>query len=83
MDSFLRSGTGYFVSFNNSIDLVHFRLTYRFAKVSTIRKWKMERGQVKNYDFILIKCIYKILIIFMSRNMTKSTDGKTNRIISE
>lgn len=39
----------------------------------------MEQGQVKNYNFILIKCIYKILIIFMSRNMTKSTDGKTNR----
>lgn len=38
VDSFLRSGTGYFVSFNNSIDLVHFRLTYRFAKVNTIRK---------------------------------------------
>lgn len=34
----LERGTGYFVSFNNSIDLVHFRLTYRFAKVNTIRK---------------------------------------------
>lgn len=34
----LERGTDYFVSFNNSIDLVHFRLTYRFAKVNTIRK---------------------------------------------